>query len=209
MVHEIKTGQIFPPRVLGFFFLLVLGKPSIASQEAEPGVSLNVLQDEHPPAHLPVAASFPGLLVPKIISLGMERLEFALLLLSIQQNPRPPGRVAVARAAQHPRARWSFTGVSGMLSHPRLLRGAQMLANKDLPVAKLHGTDWCGSEWRALQARVQDLRGEERGFCLRTPGHAARSMVEVANAGCSVTFLGLKNQCYPGAEQHEKAGKDA
>lgn len=102
----------------------MLEKPSIISQEAEPGISLSVLQDERPSVHLPVADSLPGLLVPRTVSLGIERLEFALLAAIHPAKPKISRGVAMARAAQHPCTRWSFTGVSGMLSHPRLLCGA-------------------------------------------------------------------------------------
>ena len=86
-----------------------------------------------------------------------------------------------------------------------------MLANRDLTVAMLHGADRCNGERRAVQARVPNPRGEERGLSAsgRAPGHAACSTVEVGNTSCCIMLLGLKSQCYPGDGQHEKAGKDA
>lgn len=57
----------------------MLEELSLISQEAEPGISLHVLQDDHPPAPLPVATGLPGLFVPRIVLLGIEKLEFALL----------------------------------------------------------------------------------------------------------------------------------
>lgn len=96
------------------FFLLVLEKPSIASQEAEPGGSLHVLQDEHPPAHLPAAVSLPGLAVPRIIPLGMERLEFALLAAIHPAKPKIPkaggghgqGSSTPTHWLEHHRSQW-------------------------------------------------------------------------------------------------------